>query len=254
MNCLWPRVLFALGVMVALSACQALPRHKLHHRVISSPQILQLHPVRLVALPLSVRVKEMTAGGLMDEVGVWTHEAKGHIHAALQSGKPHANHFELVPLGELSEAENAAVEEHIALFDMVAGGAMGHTMVQPVAEAWQPKARRFDYTLGPGLAFLKQKTGADKALIVFGEDVISSAGRKAVFVVAAAFGVGLPLGHSFLIAGLVDLDSGDILWMDYTFSPSDKSFRNRADVDELLTELFTDYPGIESYLEGSRAE
>ena len=246
------RISFALGLVIALTACQTSPHHRIHNSVIDQPQTLQASSMRLLVLPLSVKVKEMSAAGIQDEVGEWTREANTHILESLQSGHPHNHRFELHKLGELSSEEDAIVEEHVALFDAVAGSALAHTMLPPVAKAWQPKVEHFDYTLGPGLAFLADKTGADKALIVFGEDVISTGGRKAAFIVAAAFGVGIPMGHSFMIAGLVDLKSGDILWMDYTFSAMDKTYRKRGHVDEVLTELFTDYPGIDSYLEGIR--
>jgi hypothetical protein len=244
------RLAMSLGIVIALAACQSLPHHRVNYRAVAAPSTLLATPVEVVALPLSVKVKEMSAGGLKDEVGDWTREAKDHIRAALKSGEAFDGKIELVELGDLAEEEKGIVEEHIALFDVVAGGALAQTMVPPVAEAWQPKAKHFDYTLGPGLAFLRDRTGADKALILFGEDVISTSGRKAVSVIAAAFGVGVPLGHSFLIAGVVDLQDGDILWMDYALSMSAKTFRKREDVDALLTELFTNYPGIETYLEG----
>ena len=248
-----PRFLFLFCALALLSACQTLPRHKVHHRVVAAPHMLQATPNTTVLLPLSVTVKEMTAGGLKDEVGDWTQAANDHIRMALQSGRPIGGTRKLVSLDDLSDAEDRVVEEHLALFNVVAGGALGHTMIQPIDTAWLPKARRFDYTLGPGLAFLREKTGADQALIIFGEDVISSEGRKAAAVVGALFGVVVPLGHSFLTAGIVDLQSGDILWMDYTVSGGNQTFRERADVDELLTELFSNYPGIDSYTQGIKA-
>lgn len=239
------RLLLVACLVVILSACQTQPRHRLHNRVVETPDVLPAASAQMLMLPLSVKVKEMTAGGLRDEVGDWTREAHGHIHAWLAAGDKLA----ALPLDDIGAEEKAVVDEHIALFDVVAGSALAHTMTPPVDQAWQAKAKRFDYTIGPGLSFLADRTGHDKALFVFGEDVISSSGRKAAFIVAAAFGVGIPLGHSFLIAGIVDLRSGDILWMDYFVSAGDKTLRDRQDVDAILGDLFADYPGIDSYSE-----
>ena len=241
------RLLLALSVLLALTACQTLPKQRLHHRILDTPQDYTESHVKLIALPLSIKVKEMSAGGIKEEVGAWSKQAKGHIVSAMRSGKPFAGKFDLVPLGELSTDDQATVDEHVALFNVVAGSAMGHTMIGPVETAWVPKAKRFDYTLGPGLAFLREKTGAEYALILNGEDVISSEGRKVAFVAAALFGVGIPLGHSFMLAGIVELQTGDILWLNYTFSPGSETFRERADVDSRLSELFADYPGVEAY-------
>ena len=248
-----PRLFFVVCALALLSACQTLPRHKVHYRVVAAPHTLQTTSTKTVLLPLSVKVEEMTAGGLKEEVGDWTQAAKDHIRAALRSGRPMDGSLELVIQDELSDPEARVLEEHLALFNVVAGGALGHTMLQPVDKAWLPKAKRFDYTLGPGLAFLRARTGADRALIIFGEDVVSSAGRKAAFIAGALFGVAVPLGHSFLLAGIVDLQSGDILWMDYTASGGSQTFRDRADIEALLSELFSNYPGIDSYVRGIRA-
>ena len=248
------RLLFLVCAVATLSACQTLPRHKIHHRVVAAPHTLQTPSGRTLLLPLSVKVKEMSAGGLEDEVGEWSQSARDHIRAALQSGTVIDGPFELVDLDGLSNAEDVVVEEHLALFNVVAGGALGHTMIQPVDAAWAPKATHFDYTLGPGLAFLRDRTGADRALVIFGEDVISTAGRKATFVVGALFGVAVPLGHSFLLAGIIDLHSGDILWMDYAVSGGDETFLDRQDINEMLHELFSDYPGIDAYTKGVAAQ
>lgn len=241
------RLALALTLLAMLAACETTPRHKLHYRVLQGEHQLIAQPRRALLLPLSIEVKEMSAAGVQDEVGSWTEQAKGHIGAALASGRPQSGRFELTPLPTLSVEEDAAVTEHIALFNVVAGSALGHTMIGPVAEAWRAKAERFDYTLGPGLSFLAERTGSDTALILFGEDVISTGGRKAAALVGAVFGVVIPLGHSFLIAGLIDLPSGDIVWMDYTLATGGETLLERADVDALLLELFSDYPGLEAH-------
>ena len=189
----------------------------------------------------------MSAGGIGVAVGGCTFTAEGHMIWAMRSGKPFAGKFDLVPLKALQAEEREVVDEHIALFGVVAGSAMRHTMINPVATAWVPKAKRFDYTLGPGLAFLREETGADYALILFGEDVIASEGRKVAFVAAFLFGVGIPLGHSFMLAGIVELQTGNIIWLNYRFSPGSGTFREREDVDTILSELFADYPGLETY-------
>jgi hypothetical protein len=241
------RLSAVMSLLLLLTACQTLPQHRLHHRVLDTPQEYKESHLKLIALPLSIKVKEMSAGGIREEVGPWTQTAEGHIISSMRSGKPFAGKFDLIPLGALFADQQAKVDEHVTLFGVVAGSAMAHTMINPVETAWQPKAKRFDYTLGPGLAFLRETTGADYALVLFGEDVISSGGRKAAFVAAALFGVGIPLGHSFMLAGIVELQSGDIIWLNYAFSPGSGTFRERADVDSILSELFADYPGLEAY-------
>jgi predicted phage tail protein len=92
------------------------------------------------------------------------------------------------------------------------------------------------------LAFLREQTGADAALIVLGADFISSGGRKAAFIAGLALGIVVPLGQSFVTAGVVDLDSGDVRWMSFDASASMDS-RNPSDVDDLMRALYQTWPG-----------
>ena len=52
----------------------------------------------------------------------------------------------------------------------------------------------------------------------------------------------MPLGQSFITAGLVDLKTGDVQWMSFDSSNSMDS-RNPADVDGLIRALYQTYPG-----------
>lgn len=214
------RFLIVIALIAALAGCASGPAQKLHHRVVEGELSLSETHQKLLLLPLSVDVKELSVGGVNDADPEWTDRARQHINAALVDSGPYQGKLEIVSLPQLSNAEQTVLDEHIALFDIVGGAAAAHTMLGPGVPAWKHKSEHFDYTIGPGLAFLREKTGADKALVLFGEDVVSSSGRKAAFVVAAAFGVGIPMGHSFLIGGLLDLKSGDVLWLNYTLSTS----------------------------------
>ena len=48
-----------VSVLLTLTACQTLPHHRLHHRVLEYPQKYKESNLQLIALPLSVKVKEM---------------------------------------------------------------------------------------------------------------------------------------------------------------------------------------------------
>jgi len=100
-----------------------------------------------------------------------------------------------------------------------------------------------DYTLGPGLAFLAEKTGADAALFVIAQDFVSTNERKALAVVGALFGVALPLGRTFAVAGLVELRTGKLLWQSYDTSAT-PDLRVAADADKVVRGLFQAFPGL----------
>ena len=146
----------------------------------------------------------------------------------------------MVPLPPLAPADLDMLDAHIGLYDRVAQSVFVYGRGEQAA--WAHKKNEFDYTVGPGLAFLREQTGADAALIVLGSDFISSGGRKAAFAAGLLLGVVMPLGQSFITAGVVDLKTGDVQWMSFDSSSSMDS-RQPADVDGLMRDLYRTWPG-----------
>ena len=89
-----------------------------------------------------------------------------------------------------SPESKAQLDQHIALYEVVAGSA-DITRASPIA-AWRERAKDFDYTLGPGLASLAQTTGIDAAMILTGTDYIWSAGRKSAMAMGVLVGAQPP--------------------------------------------------------------
>ena len=81
------------------------------------------------------------------------------------------------------------------------------------------KKKEFDYTVGPGWRFCANAP-EDAALIVLGSDYFSTGGRKAAFIAGLVLGVVMPLGRSFMTASLINLKTGDVLWMGFDSSTS----------------------------------
>jgi hypothetical protein len=235
-----------LTTIVVLTGCQTatFTPHRVHYSFIESPDTRA--PKKVVVLPPQVTVMEMSAGGVVEKVGEWTDQANRNVAAAARRYLSSSDRLRLVEMPKLSAPDQQRLEEHVALYDLVAGAALTHT--SGGIEAWEHKRQRFDYTLGNGLKTLKERTGADAAIIFVGEDRVSSAGRKAAFVVAAAMGVAIPMGHSFLSAGVVDLVSGDILWLNRSVSTQGADLRNAEDAQAMVDAMFANYPGLEPYL------
>ena len=78
------------------------------------------------------------------------------------------------------------------------------------------KGENFDWSLGPGVASIGQQHDADYALFVHYRDYQASGGRVAFAILAAAAGVGVPMGGEMGFASLVDLKTGDIVWFPVT--------------------------------------
>lgn len=75
------------------------------------------------------------------------------------------------------------------------------------------KRGKFDWTLGPGVAELREATGADYALFTYIRDSYSSGGRVAMRVIGFLL-LGGDVGGGFQIglASLVDLRTGQVVW------------------------------------------
>ncbi|MGB5260023.1 MAG: hypothetical protein WBO34_05800, partial [Gammaproteobacteria bacterium] len=76
-------------------------------------------------------------------------------------------------------------------------------------------------------------------------DVVTTAGRKTTAFVGAMFGIAIPLGHSVLIAGLVDFSTGDLLWMNHEVSTGGTDLRDADSCRELADRLMKEYPGVQ---------
>jgi hypothetical protein len=197
---------------------------------------------KIVLIEPEIFVKELSVGGVAEKVDEWSIKAKNNVRSALAAQIASRHLFDKLELPEnLSPEEIASLDEHVALYDVVGFNAFYYSRAE--FDAWKHKRTEFDYTLGSGLKTLADRSGADAALFIVGEDYISTGGRKAARVFAAMFGVVLPPSPTFLSAALVDLRSGDILWMNYGFAMDSKDLRIAEDVNKMMNEMFLNYPG-----------
>lgn len=196
-------------------------------------------PKKILLLPPQMVVAELAAGGVVQKQGDWTRTANENLLEATESLLHESGQFETLRLPKLPAETAETVETHIGLYDRVAQAI--YIYGRGLDSSWQQKKSEWDYTLGDGLAFLREQTGADSALIFTGADIISAQGRKAAFAVGLLLGVVVPLGQSFISVGLVDLNSGEIRWMSYDQSMTLDS-RDPAAVKELVRGFFKTYP------------
>jgi hypothetical protein len=204
-------------------------------------------PRKVLLLPIEVRVHEVSAGGVVEKVDAWTETASGHAGKYIQELSASSAAFQLLDSPHLTDAQRAQLEQHVALYELVAGSA--YLARQSQIAVWQERAKAFDYTLGPGLKPLADETGLDAAMIVIGSDYISTAGRRAAMVMGVVLGAlaGVAVapqgGVSFISVGVVDMRSGNLLWFGTERSQA-TDFRNEPDLRKLLEALFRTYPGL----------
>lgn len=218
--------------------------HWVHYRLLNGQAKL---PKKVVVIPVSIRMYEVTAGGVEEEVRDWSTQAEANVHKAVSALLAKKAGIEEVAMPRLSPAERASIDEHMALYKLVANTVPNSGL--------RHKLRRFDYGIGPGLNAVLARTGADAVLMVYGNDYASTAGRKTkavlgkIPIVNIFTGGEVELGHSFVHLGFIDLKSGDLLWMSSEFRQGASDLREYDDAEDLITAIFKWYPGIERYRE-----
>jgi len=235
-----------LGIVVLallLGGCASGPGYKLHYTLKDDPGA---RPIKsAVLLPVNVDVSELSLGGTVEEVPEWSEQAEDNVRKAVLFVRDTTENkvfVRQVDSSSLEPEERKKLEEHLELFTVVASNALWTEL--PGNSAWQFKQEHFDYTIGDGMSFLKDKYDIDAGLIVVGEDVISTSGRKTAAVVGAIFGVGLPMGHTVLVGGLVDFKTGDILWLNHVIQTGALDLRDAEDARNFALSLMSGYPGL----------
>lgn len=187
-------------------------------------------------------IKEVTVGGVAEEVPDWSKQGSTNVHAALYKyfGAEKKKEVQLLDMPKLAEQDRDIILQHLALYRGVAGAVVRQIYGE---RPCLHKIQRFDYTLGDGLKALGARLGADSAVVVIGEDTVSTTGRKLAALVMDS----VSLGHTFLSAAIVNFNSGDILWFNQAFQYKSSDLRKPGDALYLVEQLFDEYPGIDRY-------
>ncbi|WFL78073.1 hypothetical protein P7228_03105 [Altererythrobacter arenosus] len=200
----------------------------------------QLKPgeVRILVFRPDVRVGAQTTGGMHEPNAEWTEQAKANLMAALE--KEHQlRGTQLVMVGDQDGENTELVEDYTALFTTVANAVLNHKMVP--SNRLPTKRDKFDWTLGDGAARLKP-LGGDYGLFFYTYDSYGSTGRKVIQGLALLLGGGfVPSGVHIGYAGLVDLDTGDLVWLNVDTSMGGDP-RTVDGAEKRVKQLMEDFP------------
>lgn len=175
-------------------------------------------PVRgqgILVMNPDVELYVLTAGGLLEPNAEWTGAARGHVTTAL-GAELRAKALDEVRYEPPQDPERKyAHDQLLKLHDVVVGVAISGGMTLPT------KKGRLDWSLGEDVRALREAHGADYALFVVLRDSYASAGRHAMGVGVAILSLGtvaVPMGQQRGAASLVDLRTGNIVWVNQLFS------------------------------------
>jgi hypothetical protein len=196
-------------------------------------------PSGLLLSKPEVQVRELNAAGGLEKVPQWAEQSSSAVSAAVNGVMAARGDFKVVPMPKLSDAEQEQLDDFLATYWVV--GQNAYAMINFGGGAWAHRRTKFDYTLGEGLPWLAEKTGAEAIVVALGDDIVSSGGRVALTVLAAAAGVGLPGGRSIITFGVVDLKTGNLSWLHYDQSGV-RDLKNPASAKVMTEAVFKTLP------------
>lgn len=198
----------------------------------------------ILLLRPAIKVSEQSTGGLPEPRAEWTDQARAHIDAALVEVQRQLGNTVIVAPEAYGE-DARRVAEHMALF-----GAVSEAVIQyqffvgnrlPTKKR-DNKAGQFDWSLGPEVARLPGADQADYALFLYTNDQYGSTGRKMLQIVGLVAGVGVTSGVHAGYAGLVDLKTGDLLWLNAD-GQMGGDVREAEGARKRVRQLLEDFPG-----------
>jgi hypothetical protein len=197
--------------------------------------------VRIVLMRPSIRVGAQSTGGMAEPNADWTRDAREHLGKALREAQTKLGN-EVVEYDEGVSGEGPIATEYAQLFGAVADSVIEYQFF--VGNRLPTKKRKdsFEWSIGSDVGKLRSLTGGDYALFINTNDQYGSTGRKILQVVALMGGVAVASGVHVGHAGLVDLKTGNLVWLN-----ADRSMggdvRTAEGAAKRVAQLLEGFPG-----------
>ncbi|MDB5724083.1 MAG: hypothetical protein JWQ16_837 [Novosphingobium sp.] len=199
---------------------------------------------KIVLFRPSIWVGEQSTGGLAEPNADWTAQSRLLLAAELQRRQAFFSN-EIIAEPELSGPDAALFSQYRALFNSVSSSVMNY---QFFAGNRLPtrKNKAFDWTIGIGAKRISDLTGARYGFFLTTNDQYGSFGRKAFQILAAGLaGVSVKSGVHIGYAGLVDLQTGDVVWLNAD-AEMGGDVRTEEGVRKRVGQLLEDFPGLKA--------
>lgn len=168
--------------------------------------------VRIVLMRPSIRVGSQSTGGISEPNADWTAQAVTNITAALRDAQKNLGNI-VIEYEEGVSGEGAIASQYTNLLGAVSNSVIEYQFFAGNRLPTKKRAKQFEWGIGPGLAKLQSLQNADYALFIKTRDDYGSTGRKMLQFVSMFAGVGVKSGVHEGHAGLVDLRTGELVWL-----------------------------------------
>lgn len=191
-----------------------------------------------------VKVGEQSTGGDFEPRADWNDQARTYLGGALDAAQRRIGNIVVDP-PEMTADEARQLSDYQSLFEAVANSIIDYQFF--VGNRLETKKREqrediFDWSLGRGVRDLPGAGGANYALFINTNDQYGSTGRKIFQALAAvSVGVGVKSGIHAGYAALVDLDTGNIVWINADYAMGG-DVRTPEGAEKRMTQLLEDFP------------
>ena len=223
-------ILLTVVTLLFISGCANTSiSHNTHHRILDTKISYPIKNVLL--LPTEIRLYEYIAGNYREPVPKLSNKANQVITDSvlkfLDAGLGlQATYYDQKNLSK-------SLREHVALLHQVLNSIYQHANTDSF-DVWPHKITHFDYSIGAGLAFLKAEN-IDAVLIMRGVQYVS------------VFRDNLEFDKLKTNTSLIDVNTGDIMWVDFSEYP-DLNIREPQLINEMLVNIFKSFPHQELVL------
>jgi hypothetical protein len=192
---------------------------------------------KVLTVQPDVQLSLLTASGLQERRADWSEQGQSNLNMAITEsleGRSHAIQA-LDPAASMEGRTGQLLRLHEAVGASV-------QMFEYTGVTLPTKKGTFDWTLGEGAQTIRTATGADYALFVTARGTYASAGRKAMMVGAALLGVSVPLGQQTVMASVVDLRTGRVVWFNVALAGPQADMRTPEGARLLVKDLLKGVP------------
>ena len=235
----WMSAVAAVLVVAGASAAQA--QEKAGHK---EGFVLPEKSAKILLIRPTIKVGAQSTGGMFEPNADWTAQAKDNLGVALAAAQSKLGN-EIVVAPESVGAAAETMADYRALFSVLANSVITYQFFPGNRLPTKKRKGAFDWTMGPGVAKIAENSGADYALFIYTNDQYGSTGRKMLQLFAAMAYVSVKSGEHNGFAGLVDLHTGELVWLNADLAMGG-DVRTPDGATKRAEQLLKGFPGSEA--------